>query len=96
MLRARLDAALLHPQDRLIRGLAGQEGVRAEALPVAAALRDAAHVHHRPKRDVDALAFVLLAHGEPASAHELALEGRGGIDPGGEDGGEVGVAHAEG
>ena len=41
MLRARLHARALHAEDRLVRGLAREERVRAEALPVAAALRDA-------------------------------------------------------
>ena len=96
MLRTRLHPRLLHPQNRLVRGLARQVGVRAEALPVPTALRDTPDVHHRTELNINALRDVLLAHEEPAEADEAAVPGRGGVDGSGERGDEVGEADAEG
>jgi hypothetical protein len=73
MLGTRLHAALLHPDNGLVRGFTRKERVGTEPLPVAPASRDAPDVHHRPERDVDALADVLAAHVEPSPPNQLAV-----------------------
>ena len=95
VLGAGLHAAVLHTEDSLVRRFTAEEGVRAEALPVPATLRDAPDVHHGAELDIDALRDMLLAHEEPAEADEAAVPGRGSVDGGGERGDEVGEADAE-
>jgi hypothetical protein len=68
MLRASLNTCRLHAEDSLVCPNAGQEGVCAEAFPVASALGYPTDVHHWTKGNVDPFADVFFTHRNTARA----------------------------
>jgi hypothetical protein len=68
MFRAGLDTSGLHAEDGLICSYASQEGVGAEAFPVATTLRYTTDIHHRTEGDIDTLSDMFLAHGNTTGA----------------------------
>src|SRR6266567_30973 len=67
MLRAGLNTGRLHAENGLICSNAGQERVRAEALPVASALSYTSDVHHWTKSDTDTFADMFFTHRNTAA-----------------------------
>jgi hypothetical protein len=85
------DPSGLDALDGVVDRLAGEVRVRAETLPIAAALgRAAERADHGAEHDVDALVVVLLAHGVAAVVPDLAVPRRGHRPAGGERGVVVG------
>lgn len=62
MFRAGLDTSRLHAEDGLICSHASQEGVGAEAFPVATTLSYTTDIHHRAEGNVDPLSDMFLTH----------------------------------
>ena len=77
VLRSSLDASLLQPKDGLVCGFTGEIRICAEPFPVAAALCDATHVHHRAEGNIDALCFEFLAQRQSARTNESTVPSGG-------------------
>jgi hypothetical protein len=85
------DPGSLNAFDGMVDSLAGEVRIRAETLPIAAALgRAAKRADHGAEHDIDALVVVLLAHGVAAVVPDLAVPRRRHCPTGGERGVVVG------
>ena len=73
MLHAGLNTCRLHAENGLIRCNTGKERVCAKAFPVASALGNTAHIHHRTKGDIDPFADMFFTHRNAARAEQRAL-----------------------
>jgi hypothetical protein len=62
MLGAGLNTCRLHTENGLICSNSGQEGIWAEAFPVASALGYTTYIYHWTKSDVDPFADMFFTH----------------------------------
>jgi hypothetical protein len=68
MLGAGLNTCRLHTENGLICSNSGQEGIWAEAFPVASTLRYTTDIHHWTKSDVDPFADMFSSNRNAAGA----------------------------